>query len=117
MTKHTLNSSIVYLQAKVYEQLGLLADAMKRPSEAGDMERLANMALNLATLEGALITLQQHAPNLVELINKPPEEDSEEETSPEQPEEPPASPKVVTAEMSPTFKKSQKRHKRGKSES
>jgi hypothetical protein len=117
MTEHTLNSSIVYLQAKVFEQRGLLADAMKRPSEAGDMERLANLALNLATLEGALITLQQHAPSLVALINKPPEEESEEETSPPAPEEDAPSPKVVTAAMSPTFKKSQKRHKRGKSES
>lgn len=116
MNRETLNSAMLLLQAKVTEQYGVIKDAVRRPSEMGDMEKLASMALQLANLEQGLAALQTYGADLVremESVNlesaSTPVEAEEEDDDEEETE-----PKRITPEMSSTFKRVADIHARQK---
>ncbi len=119
MTKETLNSAMLLLTAKVTEQYGLIKDAMARPSEPGDMEKLASMALQLASLENGLAALQTYGESLTAAMDEAhsaamgePSEVEVEEDDEDSDEE--LSPRRLTPEMSSTLKRVTDIHKRQK---
>lgn len=91
MTEEIINAAIMQLRARATESYGIMKDMCHQPAQEGDMDRLTQQALRLAQLEGAMLTLQQYSPNLIEALKeRPPEEEAEEEN-------------IVTPEMSPTM--------------
>jgi hypothetical protein len=52
--------------------MGLMKDAAKQPSTTETASNIVKYSLKLAQLEGAFITLQQHAPVLIEVANQYP---------------------------------------------
>ena len=115
MNRETLNSAMLLLQAKVNEQYGVIKDAVRRPAQMGDMESIAQMALQLAQLEQGLSALQTYGADLLKEMDAAAnqqaateveveeedggEEEDDEEDSPQKP------PKVVTPEMSRSLKR------------
>jgi hypothetical protein len=91
MAKEISEAAILQLRAKALEAFGVIKDIYARPSEDGDVDKIANQALKLAQYEGAMITLQQYF--------------GQAEQPPGPPPEPERLPMVVTEEMSPTLRR------------
>lgn len=72
MTHETITAALHNLQAQINEIMGLMKDAAKQPSTTETASNIVKYSLQLAQLEGAFITLQQHAPALVEVANQYP---------------------------------------------
>ena len=100
MTHETITAALYNLQAQINEVMGLMKDAAKQPANDETAANIVRYSIRLAQLEGAFITLQQHAPALVEVSNQyplpplppPPDEEDDEEKS-----------IVITEGMSKTF--------------
>jgi len=65
MTEETLNAAISLLRSKALETYGIMKDIYARPAAQGDVDLLAKHSLQLAQLEGGLLTLQQYAPDII----------------------------------------------------
>ncbi len=79
MTEEILQAAILKLRSKALEQYGIIKDIYHRPAVADSVDRIAQHALNLAQIEGAIITLQQYSESLAkqtkaEEISNTPEE-------------------------------------------
>lgn len=108
MTHETITAALYNLQAQINEVMGLMKDAAKQPAKDETAGNIIKYSIRLSQLEGAFITLQQHAPGLVEVSNQyplpplppppPGEEDDEEESL------------VITEGMSKTFDRVAKIH-------
>lgn len=72
MTHETITAALHNLQAQINEVMGLMKDAAKQPSTTETASNIVKYSLKLAQLEGAFITLQQHAPVLIEVANQYP---------------------------------------------
>ena len=90
MTEEILQAAILKLRSKALEQYGIIKDIYHRPAVSDSVDRIAQHALNLAQIEGAIITLQQYSEALAkqteaEEISKAPvtEEQPEEKQEPE----------------------------------
>ena len=111
MSKEIANSSILYLKAKALESYGIIKDLLKQTPETGVTEKIAQQAIALARIEGAMITMQQYFGE-----GLPPESENEkkvEETpasAEPEPEEPQES-LVITEERSPTMRRTNKKQK------
>ncbi len=100
MTHETITAALYNLQAQINEVMGLMKDAAKQPAQDETAGNIIKYSIRLAQLEGAFITLQQHAPALVEVSNQyplpplppPSDEEGDEEES-----------VVITEGMSKTF--------------
>tara|TARA_E500000331_G_scaffold292061_1_gene288804 strand:- start:380 stop:721 length:342 start_codon:yes stop_codon:yes gene_type:complete len=101
MTEETLNAAIALLRSKALETYGIMKDIYARSAELGDVDLIAKHALQLAQLEGGLLTLQQYAPDIIKSANE--RHTKEPEPDPE--------PAVITEEellvRSDTFRRSQ----------
>ena len=127
MTHETVAAALHNLQAQINEVLGLMKDAAKHPAAEDTAQNIVKYSIRLAQLEGAFITLQQHAPTLVDLAKQypiPPLPDPIPEVEPDAEPPPPAEPEVpITSEelekRSPTMRRSkaQKAKKAKKNES
>ena len=111
MTHETVSAALYSLRAQINEVLGMMKDAAKQPTQEETAALLTQYSIRLAQLEGAYITLQEHAPTLVTLSQQypvppvPPEESSEEEDEDEEEE------RVIISEgMSETFDRVAKIH-------
>ena len=125
MTEDILNAAIQKLRGLALEQFALAKDALHQPANADTVSNISTCAINMAQLEGAMITLQQYADSLktrtpAEIAATEPEVPPQEELK----EEAAITDKEL-AERSPTFRKSQgieepatkKRKRKSKSES
>ena len=79
MTEEILQAAILKLRSKALEQYGIIKDLYHRPAESDTVDKIAQHALNLAQIEGAVVTLQQYSQSLSkqtedELISNTPEE-------------------------------------------
>ena len=90
MTEEILQAAILKLRSKALEQYGIIKDIYHRPAVSDSVDRIAQHALNLAQIEGAIITLQQYSESLAkqteaeEISNAPvTEEEPEESEDPE----------------------------------
>ena len=64
MTEEILQAAILKLRSKALEQYGIIKDIYHRPAVSDSVDRIAQHALNLAQIEGAIITLQQYSESL-----------------------------------------------------
>ena len=113
MASETTQAAILILRAKALEVYGVLKDLYAKQAEMGDSEKIASHALNLAQLEGAMLTLQQYfAP-----------ERPEQKAGPPGPMPPGLTPQMTKPKRAPiradelmktstTFRNSQKNHKK-----
>tara|TARA_R110002074_G_scaffold119137_3_gene252206 strand:- start:43 stop:402 length:360 start_codon:yes stop_codon:yes gene_type:complete len=107
VTHETITAALYNLQAQINEVMGLMKDAAKQPAKDETAGNIIKYSIRLAQLEGAFITLQQHAPALVEVSNQyplpplppPPDEEDDEEES-----------LVITEGVSKTFDRVAKIH-------
>lgn len=116
MTHETVTAALHNLQAQINEVMGLMKDAAKQPTKEDTATKMVQYAIRLAQLEGAFITLQQHASAIVDVAKQypvpptlsPPPEDVE--AAVEDGEES----GVITTEdletISPTYRRSQEDH-------
>jgi|TARA_R100000030_G_scaffold93476_1_gene79644 hypothetical protein len=87
MTEEILQAAILKLRSKALEQYGIIKDIYHRPAASDSVDRIAQHALNLAQIEGAIITLQQYAEGLAkqteaeQISNAPEPEQQVEEKS------------------------------------
>ena len=85
MTEEILQAAILKLRSKALEQYGIIKDIYHRPAARASVDRIAQHALNLAQVEGAIITLQQYSESLAKQTEA--EEISNTPVAEEQPEE------------------------------
>ncbi len=85
MTEEILQAAILKLRSKALEQYGIIKDIYHRPAVSDSVDRIAQHALNLAQIEGAIITLQQYSESLAKQTEA--EEVSNAPITEEQPEE------------------------------
>lgn len=64
MTEDILNAAIQKLRGLALEQFALAKDALHQPANADTVSNISTHAINMAQLEGAMITLQQYAESL-----------------------------------------------------
>ena len=87
MTEEILQAAILKLRSKALEQYGIIKDIYHRPAASDSVDKIAQHALNLAQIEGAVITLQQYSESLAkqteaeEISNAPEPEQQVEEKS------------------------------------
>ena len=79
MTEEILQAAILKRRSKALEQYGIIKDLYHRPAESDTVDKIAQHALNLAQIEGAVVTLQQYSQSLSkqtedDLISNTPEE-------------------------------------------
>ena len=91
MTEEILQAAILKLRSKALEQYGIIKDLYHRPAASDTVDKIAQHALNLAQIEGAVVTLQQYSQSLAkqtedELISNTPEEPPQVEEVKEEPE-------------------------------
>jgi len=72
MTPETIAAALYNLQAQINEVMGLMKDAAKHPANDETAANIVKYSIRIAQLEGAFITLQQHAPALVEVSKQYP---------------------------------------------
>ena len=89
MTEEILQAAIFKLRSKALEQYGIIKDIYHRPAVSDSVDRIAQHALNLAQIEGAVVTLQTYADSLArqteaEAISNTPKEPEEQEEEPKQ---------------------------------
>ena len=97
MSVERINAAILLLKSRAVETYGIIKQCSTREPEFGDSEEIAKLALSLVQFEGAMLTLQQYREELLASpphAPAPPEPEQEEKTL------------VVTAENSPTYRKS-----------
>ena len=93
MTEEILQAAILKLRSKALEQYGIIKDIYHRPAASDSVDKIAQHALNLAQIEGAVITLQQYSESLAkqteaeEISNAPVAEEQPEESEQPEPEE------------------------------
>ena len=85
MTEEILQAAILKLRSKALEQYGIIKDIYHRPAASDSVVMIAQHALNLAQIEGAIITLQQYSEGLAKQTEA--EEISNAPVTEEQPEE------------------------------
>jgi|19_taG_2_1085344.scaffolds.fasta_scaffold05044_5 hypothetical protein len=100
MSKEIAEAAALRLKSKALESYGIIKDLLQQSPHEGVTDKIANQALNLAQLEGAMITLQRYFVN-----GAPPPENPKVE----QPKA--AEPIIVTPEMSPTYRRSLEKEK------
>jgi len=105
-SKEIANSAALTLKGKALESYGIIKDLLSQKPEPGVSDQVATAALQLVQYEGAALTLQQYFGEGI----------SEEEEVTESPPAPVGSedeerPLVVTAERSPTYKRSLEKEK------
>ena len=90
MTEEILQAAILKLRSKALEQYGIIKDIYHRPAVSDSVDKIAQHAINLAQVEGAIITLQQYSESLAkqteaeEISNAPVTEgEPEEDEAPE----------------------------------
>ena len=64
MTEEILQAAILKLRSNALEQYGIIKDIYHRPAVSDSVDKIAQHALNLAQIEGAIITLQQYSESL-----------------------------------------------------
>jgi hypothetical protein len=117
MNKNILQAAILRLQSSVMETYEAIKDAYSAPSDEKTVDTIAQLAMRLANLEGALITLQQYASKIhseaqadaleVAIIAaRQVQEEIDAGTTPVKEN------RVVTEEMSPTLRRSQATRKK-----
>tara|TARA_Y100001963_G_scaffold75157_1_gene104345 strand:- start:206 stop:556 length:351 start_codon:yes stop_codon:yes gene_type:complete len=90
MTEEILQAAILKLRSKALEQYGIIKDIYHRPAASDSVDKIAQHALNLAQIEGAVITLQQYSESLAkqteaeEISNTPISEEEPESISGEE---------------------------------
>jgi len=104
MTEDILNAAIQKLRGMALEQYALIKDLYHQPATTETVNNISSYAVNLAQLEGAMITLQQYAKPLAELT--PAEKSVAPEPEPEELPEPGVITEKEMAERSATFRKS-----------
>jgi hypothetical protein len=107
VTHETIAAALHNLQAQINEVKGLLKDTAKQPAKDETAGNIIKYSIRLAQLEGAFITLQEHAPALVQVANQYP--------LPPLPEPPPISeedpePLIITEGVSKTHDRVAKIH-------
>tara|TARA_E500000305_G_scaffold103951_1_gene99844 strand:+ start:396 stop:737 length:342 start_codon:yes stop_codon:yes gene_type:complete len=70
MTDETMQAAILYLRSQAFERLGRMKDIARRPTTAEDVNQISTLAAQLAQLEGAMLTLQQYAPDILAAGNQ-----------------------------------------------
>ncbi len=108
MSVEVLNSALMQLRGKAHEIYGIMKDIHRRPSEEGDADRIINLSVKLAQLEGAVLTLEQYAPEIVKSVAAElamAKENLEQEPEKEEDENPGPSHEELM-ERSSTYKKS-----------
>lgn len=113
MTHETITAALHNLQAQINEIMGLMKDAAKQPSTTETASNIVKYSLQLAQLEGAFITLQQHAPVLIEVANQypvPPLPTAPLEEEPEVEEEEEEGELIMTEGFSKTYDRVAKIH-------
>ena len=103
MTEDILNAAIQKLRGMALEQYALIKNLYHQPATTETVSKISTHAVNLAQLEGAMITLQQYAKPLAELT---PAEKTAEGISEPQPEEQKIITEADLAERSATYRKS-----------
>jgi len=63
-----LESTIARLRSNALEVYGVIKDKLKAPAEQGVVEEIGGLSIQLAQLEGAMVTLQQYREALVNSI-------------------------------------------------
>ena len=112
MTEEILQAAILKLRSKALEQYGIIKDIYHRPAVSDSVDKIAQHALNLAQIEGAIITLQQYSEGLAkqtkaeEISNAPATEEQ-----PEESEEPESVSGEELLKRSPTARKAAKTKK------
>ena len=112
MTEEILQAAILKLRSKALEQYGIIKDIYHRPAVSDSVDKIAQHALNLAQIEGAIITLQQYSAALAkqteaeEISNAPATEEQ-----PEESEEPESVSGEELLKRSPTARKAAKTKK------
>ena len=115
MTEEILQAAILKLRSKALEQYGIIKDIYHRPAVSDSVDRIAQHALNLAQIEGAIITLQQYSEGLAkqteaeEISNAPVTEEE-----PEESEEPEPISGEELLKRSPTARKATRTKRRGR---
>ncbi len=66
--EEVLESTIVRLRSNALEVYGVIKDKLKAPAEQGVVNEIAALAVQLAQLEGAMVTLQQYREAMVNSI-------------------------------------------------
>jgi hypothetical protein len=109
MTEDILNAAIQKLRAMALEQYALIKNAVHNPATPETVTTISSCAVNLAQLEGAMITLQQYSPTILALTDA--EKLATAAVEQPEPEEPPPEETVITdkdlADRSSSFRKSQ----------
>ena len=113
MTEETLDAAILLLRSRALEVYGIIKDTYAGPAQEGDVEKLAQRTLQLANLEGGMITLQQYRESIIEAAKERQNEVEIQEDEPVgSPEpEPPAITEADLATRSESFKRSTGHHK------
>lgn len=116
MTEEGLNASILRLQSFVIETYGMIKDIYRREQQEGDVDKVAQLSMQLAQYEGALLTLRGYKQDIIDsaaVVEGESEEELEEEQEPEEVKE-----DVITEEYleknSKTFRNSQAHQKKKK---
>ena len=121
MTEEGLDAAVYKLQALVLETYGKIKDIYRHKQEDGHVDEIANLSLQLANFEGALLTLRSYKQDIINSVNVVVESDGdvEDEISEEQVEEQVEEDKedgVITekelAKKSQSFRDSQKYRKK-----
>ena len=86
MSVEVLNSALMQLRGKAHEIYGIMKDIHRRPAIEGDADKIINLSVKLAQLEGAVLTLEQYAPEIVKSVAQ--EQALAASLEPEEPEEP-----------------------------
>ncbi len=68
MSVEVLNSALVQLRGKAHEIYGIMNDIHRHPATEGDADKIINLSVKLAQLEGAVLTLEQYAPEIVKSV-------------------------------------------------
>ena len=113
MTHETINAALHNLQAQINEVTGLMRDMAKQPTQEETATNLVKYSIRLAQLEGAFITLQQHATTIVEISKQFPviaDIDPEPREAADLTEETAEDPAIVTPEMSKTLARTKQIH-------
>ena len=112
MTEEILQAAILRLKSQATERFAIIKDLYHRPANPGTVDEICARAVELAQLEGAMITLQQYSSTLAaqttnEAISNAPEDPTEVMV-----EEEPQQKSVITEDYlekhSKTFRDSQK---------
>ena len=112
MTEDVMDAVIGKLKGLALEQYAMIKDRYHNPMDDTTVSTMANCALNLAQIEGAIVTLQQYSDKLAartpaELAADPTTSDEISEEQEEQEEQKISGDDTLSA-RSPTYRKSKK---------